>query len=244
MASITGSEKKTYNISLSGTSYTFSLTRRIYQKNINIRIGHGGELSVSAPKSVTLKRIREVLLHKERWITRHLHRVRNERERIDPLHTIFLSGESVTILIRKAEKRASVIYNGRKRTITLKTLSQKKEDILMLLGNWLQRYARPILLERVQQLSVTTGIPYNKVFIRNQKTRWGSSSGKGNISLNWRIIMAPPFVQDYLIIHELLHQHHRNHQHTFWNAVEKVFPQWREADTWIKENRLLLGLFR
>lgn len=238
------SKSNTYTIGLSNTTHAFSLTRRKNQKNINLRIGHDGRLSVSAPPHVTLSRIREVMRKKEPWISKHLLIIQRQRESIDPTKTILLNGNPAHIVRQKAEKRGSVIYNESEGKLTVKTLTPDDEAYFRLVGEWLQRYGRKELLARVEQTAHTLNIPYKRVFVRNQKTRWGSSSGKGNISLNWRIIMAPLFVQDYLIIHELVHQRHHHHQKSFWEAVENHYPGWREADGWLKENRLLLALFR
>ena len=78
--------------------------------------------------------------------------------------------------------------------------------------------------------------------MRSQRSRWGSCSAKRTISLNWRLIQAPPFVRGYIILHELMHLREMNHSDRFWAAVAEVCPDWREAERWIKRNGALVGL--
>ncbi|HEV2328905.1 MAG TPA: SprT family zinc-dependent metalloprotease [Verrucomicrobiae bacterium] len=79
-----------------------------------------------------------------------------------------------------------------------------------------------------------------RVMVRAQRSRWGSCSFKGLISLNWRLIQTPPFVRDYIILHELMHLRQMNHSAQFWREVEKVCPDYRTAKSWLKENPGLL----
>ncbi len=83
-------------------------------------------------------------------------------------------------------------------------------------------------------------VAIHRVSVRNQRSRWGSCSARGTISLNWRLIQTPPFVRDYIILHELMHRREMNHSKRFWAHVELVYPEWREAERWLKENAKLL----
>lgn len=108
-----------------------------------------------------------------------------------------------------------------------------------------QRYmdaARSYIPKRVAYFNTMTGGTYNRISIRSQKTRWGSCSSKGTLSFNWRLMLAPPAILDYVVVHELCHLKHMNHSAEFWNAVEKVFPDYRNARKWLKEhgNELVL----
>ena len=80
--------------------------------------------------------------------------------------------------------------------------------------------AKGLLLERLRELAERHGFTYNKVFIRNQKTRWGSCSYKHNISLNYKIALLPPELMDYILLHELTHLNHFNHSRQFWEALD------------------------
>jgi predicted metal-dependent hydrolase len=95
---------------------------------------------------------------------------------------------------------------------------------------------------RTWELSAITGVEVKQVTVRNQRSRWGSCSAGGTISLNWRLVQTPDFVRDYIIYHELMHLREMNHSARFWARVEEVCPGWRDAELWIKRNGSLLGL--
>ena len=98
------------------------------------------------------------------------------------------------------------------------------------LRGWLLRAARPRLPPRVAAWSATTGIPYSQVSIRRQRSRWGSCSVRGTISLNACLLFQRPAVVDYLVVHELTHVRHMNHSARFWQAVERNCADWRALD--------------
>ena len=104
------------------------------------------------------------------------------------------------------------------------------------------RRARIELPARTWELAAETGVDVKHVTVRNQRSRWGSCSANGTISLNWRLVQTPDFVRDYIIYHELMHLREMNHSARFWARVEEVCPGWREAEQWIKRNGALVGL--
>jgi len=104
------------------------------------------------------------------------------------------------------------------------------------------RRARIELPARAWELSAVTGVEVKQVTVRNQRSRWGSCSANGTISLNWRLVQTPEAIRDYIIYHELMHLREMNHSARFWARVEEVCPDWREAELWIKRNGALVGL--
>ena len=104
------------------------------------------------------------------------------------------------------------------------------------------RLAKVELPARTWELAAVTGMSISAVSVRNQRTRWGSCSSDGGISLNWRLVQTPDFVRDYIIYHELMHLKEMNHSDRFWARVEEVCPEWRQAARWLKRNGSLLGL--
>jgi predicted metal-dependent hydrolase len=104
------------------------------------------------------------------------------------------------------------------------------------------RRARIELPARTWELAAATGTEIKNVTIRNQRSRWGSCSARGTISLNWRLVQAPDLVRDYIICHELMHRREMNHSARFWERVEAVCPAWRAAERWLKRQGSLLGL--
>jgi hypothetical protein len=104
------------------------------------------------------------------------------------------------------------------------------------------RRARIELPGRTWELAAETGVDVKQVTVRNQRSRWGSCSAGGTISLNWRLVQTPDSVRDYIILHELMHLREMNHSDRFWARVAEVCPWWRDAERWLKRNGSLLGL--
>ncbi len=104
------------------------------------------------------------------------------------------------------------------------------------------RRAKIELPARTWELAAETGAGVKQVTVRNQRSRWGSCSAGGTISLNWRLVQAPEAVRDYIIYHELVHLWEMNHSDRFWTRVEQVCPAWREAERWLKRSGSLAGL--
>ena len=104
------------------------------------------------------------------------------------------------------------------------------------LERWYRTEAARLINERTDKLSSDMGISYKRIVIRGQKTRWGSCSRKKNLSFNWKLIMAPQPVLDYVIIHELIHLKEMNHSKKFWELVAQYCPGWREHKKWLKQH--------
>ncbi|MFI5336379.1 MAG: M48 family metallopeptidase [Opitutales bacterium] len=104
------------------------------------------------------------------------------------------------------------------------------------------RRARIELPARTWELAAETGGDVKQVTVRNQRSRWGSCSAGGTISLNWRLVQTPDQVRDYIIYHELMHLREMNHSERFWGRVAEACPGWREAEHWLKRNGSLVGL--
>jgi hypothetical protein len=96
--------------------------------------------------------------------------------------------------------------------------------------------AKQELPVRVQELAAVHGFQVSRITVRNQRTRWGSCSRRGHISLNWRLIQVPTAVCDYIILHELAHLRHLNHSARFWQEVGRLCPNWKAAEAWIKQH--------
>ncbi len=100
----------------------------------------------------------------------------------------------------------------------------------------LRDVARDVLPPRLHELAAAHGHTVTAVTIRNQRTRWGSCTSTGRISLNWRLVQMPPSVRDYVLLHELMHLRVRNHSPRFWQQVARVCPQVNEARRWLREH--------
>ena len=96
--------------------------------------------------------------------------------------------------------------------------------------------ARDIFTRKTKYYARIMGVTYGRISIREQKTRWGSCSSKGNLNFNWRLILAPEEVLDYVVVHELVHRREMNHSKAFYAIVESVLPDYRRAWKWLREN--------
>ena len=95
--------------------------------------------------------------------------------------------------------------------------------------------AARVIPEKVSYFAGMINVTYGKITIRNQKTRWGSCSAKGNLNFNCLLMLAPEEILDYVVVHELCHRKEMNHSKVFWNLVEGVLPDYRERRRWLKE---------
>lgn len=100
--------------------------------------------------------------------------------------------------------------------------------------------AKRIIPERVAVFSKIIGVNYGRISIRSQKTRWGSCSGKGDLNFNCLLMLAPPEVIDYVVVHELCHRKEMNHSKAFWREVEKVIPDYKTHLQWLKDEGSLI----
>ena len=99
-----------------------------------------------------------------------------------------------------------------------------------------RRKARELFENRASHFSDEMGVEYDKIEVRNQRTKWGSCSTTGTLGLNWRLMMAPPEVVDYIVIHELAHLREQNHTNKFWSLVAEYDPEYEEHAHWLDAN--------
>ena len=119
----------------------------------------------------------------------------------------------------------------KKKSIESKNVENVTLDKIKILAD----QALKIIPTRVEYFARIIGVTYGNITIRNQKTRWGSCSSKGNLNFNCLLMLAPPEVLDYVVVHELCHRKQMNHSKAFWTEVEKVFPDYKESINWLKE---------
>ena len=105
------------------------------------------------------------------------------------------------------------------------------EDIQKLANRALE-----VIPQRVRYYAPRMGVTYGRITIRNQKTRWGSCSAKGNLNFNCLLVLMPEEILDYVVVHELAHRKEMNHSAAFWQLVENELPDYRERRKWLKDN--------
>ena len=115
-------------------------------------------------------------------------------------------------------------------------IAHATDDLRPAIEKHLRQLATCELQARTAELAGQYGIAVARVSVRNQKSRWGSCSRQGTISLNWRLIQTPVFVRDYIILHELAHRRQMNHSNKFWREVERLCPDYLTAERWLKQH--------
>jgi len=123
-----------------------------------------------------------------------------------------------------------------KQDMTQARADEKSDPRLAYLEKKYRSAARQYIYERVEYYLPFTGGTYSSIRIGDQKTRWGSCSSNGTLSFSWRLMLAPPRVLDYVVIHELCHLTHMDHSNEFWALVASVDPDYKEHRQWLKEN--------
>ena len=122
------------------------------------------------------------------------------------------------------------------------SLSVRDKNRLAALEKRYRKAAKEYIPARVMYYRQFTGGSYERVVIRDQKTRWGSCSSNGTLSFNYRLMLAPPAILDYVVVHELCHLKHMNHSSAFWQAVGDVLPDYKERRDWLKRHGAELTL--
>jgi hypothetical protein len=121
------------------------------------------------------------------------------------------------------------------------SLNSSGISLRLILESWYRREAEKLIRKRVGELSRLLGVRYGRLTIRGAKTRWGSCSQKGNLNFNWKLLMVPDPIIDYVIIHELAHLKEMNHSRKFWHLVGQYCPQWRRYRQWLKVHEAKLS---
>jgi predicted metal-dependent hydrolase len=120
------------------------------------------------------------------------------------------------------------------------TISDPSGDLRPGVEEDLHRIACEELPQRAIELAAAHGFPVRRISVRNQRSRWGSCSRRGTVSLNWRLVQTPHLVRDYIIIHELAHFREMNHSNRFWAEVARLCPDFKTAERWLKQHAEIL----
>ncbi|MGB8953083.1 MAG: SprT family zinc-dependent metalloprotease [Candidatus Aminicenantales bacterium] len=216
------------------------------KRTVAIQVNSPTQVVVLAPFSLDKEKIREIVRKKAKWIIekqKHLKKL----ELLSPKKE-FTSGEQVLFLGRRyrlkilnsAERQPGKLeFIGRRVIITVDSHlapENRKDVIKNTLMEWYFTEAGRIITERINRYSHIIEISPKKIKIRNQQKRWGSCSQSGVLRFNWRIIMAPISIIDYVAVHELCHLKIKNHSQKFWKLVSLAIPNYRKRREWLKLN--------
>ena len=219
------------------TALPVQLVRTDRRKTMSISL-EDGAIRVLAPKKITEKHIQDVLNKKSKWIRKKL----KDQAAIPRLQSKqFVDGEIFLYLgkhykfKRHRDVQSSVKLKSGQLISTIDSAVSKEEDVHRLqVTNWYRERATDILTQKTTLHGDALNLTPSTINIKNYKARWGSCSINGEISYNWKIMMAPSRIIDYVVIHELSHLVHHDHSGKFWRQVGKSFPEYRECRTWLR----------
>jgi predicted metal-dependent hydrolase len=230
--------QSTHKIVLGGREVQYTLRRSPKAKHTRFQISASSGFVVVVPRRNGVDDLAQLIESKKSWIFKNIDRYNVGT--IPLLNKDVVTGDRVPYLGKDYELRLNDNGCG-KCNVTLDSdmlLMQSKCDneTAATLKLWLRNQASVYFAKRAIYLAETMGCRYNRLFIRGQRSRWGSCSVLGNISLNWKLIMFPPHVIDYVIIHELAHLKVMGHSKDFWDVVAANCPDWRNCRQWLKQH--------
>ena len=216
-----------------GSFVNYELIKK-YRRTVSLKITPKG-LIVNAPILMTNYKINQLLKKKSKWIQKKLLLTfSNEKPfEINNDVTFKIFDKELLILLREGKNNISI--EGDRCSINFKNLTDSL-SLKKFFQMWIKKYALNFFVQRVEELSRDNNLKVKATSISNAKNRWGTCNSKKEIRLNWRLIQAPPFVIDYVICHELSHLKFMNHSSDFWQQVELLFPNYKEAELYLKEN--------
>ncbi|MGI1658325.1 MAG: M48 family metallopeptidase [Desulfitobacterium sp.] len=217
-------------------------SRRI--KRISIRVTPE-KVRVSAPARTSKAEIQAFIDKNRDWIIQNWTRLQETvvkpslRRYETGVRIPYLGKELVLHIFDTPSKMLSALYHRENETLEIKMPQDIPEDkrqeaIREILEKWYKEKARAVFQQKLNLWSQEIGVSYHQFRLKEQKTRWGSCSSLGNINLNWRAIMAPEPVLDYLIIHELSHLKYMNHSQEFWDMVSHYCPEQIAYRKWLR----------
>jgi len=145
-------------------------------------------------------------------------------------------GEECTLRLTVAPGVRKISISFFRGQLAVTVPNEDAESLKTALEAWYRSKAREVVDKRLNYYQSLVGKSPHQVRIKEQKCRWGSCSSKGNLNFNWRVIMAPLPVLDYIIVHELCHLVHLNHSREFWDLVGSIMPDYKERRDWLKRN--------
>jgi len=215
------------------------LVRNRRARRYVLRLGPDGAARVTIPRGGSVVAARRFAERHVLWLARQL--LRQAARPIRP--NTWVAGTE--ILFRGECVRLEAGVNGESGQVRFGSevlrVADATADLRPAVERHLWRLAARELPPRVLELAALHQLPVRRVSVRNQRSRWGSCSRHGTISLNWRLVQAPAYVRDYIVLHELAHLNEMNHSRRFWAEVARLCPDFEHAERWLKEHAGLLS---
>ncbi|WIV11655.1 SprT family zinc-dependent metalloprotease [Proteiniborus sp. MB09-C3] len=237
-------ENKKYLLETQNSAIYYSLIRT-KRKTIGITVDINGEVKISVPLRISENQIAEVVEKRSNWILKKLREVQEIKK--NEVFKQYVNGEKLLYLGKEYELKVveQELYEDKVRVqsdIITVYLPQglegenKKQIVKEELLEWYKKCFVEIIGKRIKKYSLELELAPHKVVIKDQKTIWGSCSSKGNINLNWKLVMAPISIIDYVVVHEMCHLKVMNHSKDFWDEVGLMMPDYIQRREWLKIN--------
>jgi len=217
------------------------------RRSFELRVEPPGIVKVVAPQNAREAEVLELVESKAQWINQKLSKIRElesrrcKREYKDGEGFLYLGRNwPLEVVLERGIAKPFVSLDGGSLRIVSDRLD--KEQLRAVLEKWYRQRAAEKIKERLRHYSTIIGVEPNAVRIKNQKKRWGSCSSRGNLNFNWRCIMAPIEVLDYIVVHELCHLVHMNHSSKYWALVGRIMPDYQNHRDWLRLNGISMEL--
>jgi predicted metal-dependent hydrolase len=214
----------------------YKIVRSPKRKKLTITVERDRAIIVHAPEKTSEEAVRQVVDAKRQWLLAKLRHPQKYRVKPHAPGKEVVNGESARYLGREYQIEINETASGEiefSRVFVVPAAHQaKRREVLR---NWYMAKAKEKILARVEQYALELGVKFTKVKIVDNRYRWGSCTVNENINFNWRLIKAPMFVIDYVIVHELAHLIEANHTSRFWGIVRANTPTAEKARAWLKE---------
>lgn len=203
-------------------------------------------LVIESPSHPDLDRAFRLIKKRQTWLMGALTSVQKKQQKAWDIkrytQSILVHGREKRIFVRTDQSRDYVLENKNSIFIGFVKKRVLRQEVELALQSWLTEKAKKYFPTRILHLNKKPKFEFGEVFVKNHRTLWGSCSDQGNINLNWRLIMAPRFVSDYILFHEMCHIRCLNHSTRYWNLVSEVCPDYQKAEDWIREYGFLLHI--
>lgn len=224
--------------------FSYSVHYSARRQSVALQVKQG-QLTVRAPLGYSLSAIKALVQHKQQWILKHLQQVTlQSKPQWLAKQQLPLLG-SIKVLTERRGKKSTVLYDEFCITVIVSSRVQPQryqQVLLTLLQKWYQQQALNWFNQRVSYWQNSMGVRSGNIVIGNWRTKWGYCKSTAELGFNWRLMMAPDWVADYVVVHELAHLEHLNHSAHFWHLVYAHYPQAEHAKNWLKHNQHLLEL--
>lgn len=228
-------------------AFEYKIIRRPRRRTASVQVSPQNEVSIIVPDSLSQVKIDDIIRRKTPWIISKMKT--NDAVRHPPKPKEYVSGESFSYLGRnyrlkivKGNPQPVELKNGRFYVYVKADGQAREESVRAALSVWYKAHAEDKLRTRACMYSDRVGISFRGIKVKELRSRWGSCTKSGDIHFNWRIVMAPMSIVDYVVVHELCHREYHDHSQEFWRLLGRILPDYSERKEWLRVNGALLTL--